>query len=532
MPGFRIDTFAGEVPRLDPHKLQAGQAKIAKDIRLWSGRLEAMAGLGTVQAATTAGTPKTIFQYRPDGTWFEWDAKVNAVHSPVPDDQYERVMYTGVGAPKVTSAAQALSSTPYPAAAYDLGVPAPSSKPTGSISGTSNEAADTRFYVVTYVNSWAEEGPPSPVSDEFEVKPGQDVALDLPSAPSGNYDVTLVRIYRTNTGANNAAFQYVGEAAIGTATFTDSLASSALGEVMPTTDWDPPPSDLEGLVSLPGGTLAGFRGNQVLFSVPGVPHAWPTKYRHSVDYPIVGLGVLPNGVVILTKGQPYSATGSHPAGYALTRIRKPYACTSAEGIVSLDGAVIYPSPHGLVMAGARDAQLLTETIFDRDDWQALTPSSIKAFEWRGLYLAFYNNGADGAFVTDARSPNGGIVTFSGNAVECGYSAPEDGKVYLAVAGNITEWDAGNALTYTYRSRPIQVAAPTLLKVIQVFANSYPVTIKLYRNGSLQSTVDVGSDTPRRLPGPERGREFEVEVSAATEVYEIAVATSMDALKNV
>lgn len=533
MPGFRLDQFAGEQPKLNRHKLPGPNAQLAQDVQLWSGALAPLRGTATVQATTTAGTAQTIFQYRPDGTWFEWGSKVYAVHSPVADDQYERVMYTGVGGePKVTSASQALSATPYPAASYRLGVPAAGSAPTGAITGTSDDAAETRFYVVTLVNSWGEEGAPSPVSDELEVKPGQGVDLTLPSVPAGNYDFSTWRVYRTNTSANNAAFQYVGETSIANSTFSDSVPSAQLGEVLPSEEWDEPPDDLEGLVSMPGGFLAGFRGNQVLFSLPGLPHAWPVRLRFSVDYPIVALGVLANGVAILTEGQPYVAQGTNPAAISLAQLSKPYACSSADSVATVNGSVIYASPVGLIMVAGTQAALLTQDTFDRTDFQALTPSSMKGFEWLGLYVCFYNNGSDGGFLIDPRSPAGGIVTLSGYAVDCGYSAPEDTELYLVVSGDIVKWDAGSELTYKWKSRPVAVRAPRPLNVVQVFAEAYPVTITITRDGVRQVKMDIGSNEPRRIREPLRGYEFEVEVSAATEVYEVAVASSMQALKEI
>lgn len=66
------------------------------------------------------------------------------------------------------------------------------------------------------------------------------------------------RIYRTFGGK----FRYVGEQAASTS-YSDTVANTALGEILETEDWDMPPGNLEGLIALPNGVMVGYVGNHL-----------------------------------------------------------------------------------------------------------------------------------------------------------------------------------------------------------------------------------------------------------------------------
>jgi hypothetical protein len=103
-------------------------------------------------------------------------------------------------------------------------------------------------------------------------------------------------------------------------TYTDSVASESLGEVLPTEIYDAPNDDTIGLVEHPSGFLAGFFGKTLCFSEIGAPHAWPIDYRLATNHDIVGLGVFGNSVVVTTKGWPYIAIGSDPSASGVLSI--------------------------------------------------------------------------------------------------------------------------------------------------------------------------------------------------------------------
>lgn len=519
MADIDIGNFGGEKPGLSRLALNIHDAQIASNTKLWRGVLESLRDTAVEQAASTVGTPGSIFKYS-DTHWFEWTASydVDVVRSPVPDDDYGRVYYTGHVMPKVTAAAFATSgpSGPYPTTAYQIGVPAPLLAPSVTLQGTADDPediAESRFYVVTYVNAWGEEGPPSPVSAEVEWRPGQSVQLtNIPTAPGGSYyPPTFRRIYRSAGSGASAAFLLVAEIAdMVTTTYVDSIAAEQLGTELITAEFDPPPTTLRGLVEMPGGIIAGFTDTSVRFCEPGLAYAWPERYALPV-YGVVGLAVYGNTLMIATKADLMVATGVHPSAMAVTKTPVRQACVSKLSIADLGRYILYASPDGLVAFSGTEASVITDGVFDRDAWQALNPSSIRAAAWEGLYIGFYNNGTPGAFVFNPEQPDAGVVFLDAPSVGGRYFDQEDDVLYIASSSNILRWDAGDPLAFVYRSGPIAFDRPKAMTVARVFSEQYPVELRLYRDGVLQAMKTITTDEVTRISSPKRGRVYDVEL---------------------
>jgi len=526
----RLDQFAGERPVADAHKLRNRDATVARNVKLWSGSIEPLRDTALERTTALAQTPEAIFRYSGD-LWLEWEQAVDVVRSPVGNDPHDRVFFTGTGSPRVADNTRATSGAgPFPGASLRLGVPAPSTAPALSKTGTPddpNELPETRFYVTTYVNAFAEEGPPSLSSVEIEVFTGESVVVTFPGAPSGSFEITAVRIYRTNGGI----FQFVGEAGIAASEFTDSVATASLGEELATTEWDMPPDDAAGMTSVAGAFLAAHRGNEVLLSEIGLPHAWPVRYRVPIDTEVVGLGTFASTVVVCTKGKPYILSGTDPASLSVAETEIRQSCTSARGIVSTGAGVVYPSPDGLIYVSGAGAQLLTEAIFEREQWQALKPDSMRAVFWERLYLCFYDTGTEtAAFVINPEQPDSGVVFFDAPAVGGLRHDLERDATYLATGDEVREWDAGTPMTGRWRSRKIDAAAPVVLGVIRALADTHPVTLRAWADGELVVERVVRDNAPRRFP-PVRARTWQIEVElGAGAVRELAVSASISALR--
>jgi hypothetical protein len=525
---IEIDQFFGQRPAVHRYKLKPYEAQTAINTDLFLGAIYPLKG-GTLIGNTTVVDPTTIFKH--NNSWYEWALKdVDIVRSPVADDQYDRIYYTGDGDPKVASYAMATGGgLPYPSDSYRMGVPTPTVC-AASLNGTGSGTAETRYYVVTYVDTFGAEGPPSPTSSKLTWTPGQTVDVTIPAAPVGDYNITKVRIYRTNTAGTTALFQFVAEVNVGSGTYNDSKANDELGEELPSADWDMPPNDMKGLVSMPGGFLAGFQGNEILFSEPGLPHAWPASYRLSVDSAIIGFAVIGSSLIVLTAAMPYVAVGSHPASVTLTRLDIGQACVSKKGIVDFGGMVVYPSAEGLVGIDPNgSAKLLTELVIDRSIWQNYGPTSMRAYRWKGLYMAFMQNIA---FLFNPMSPESGIVQLQGAVPSVGYFDIYDNKTYLVFGNQLVDWGEGAIWPYTWKSRPFPMQNPESANVVQVFADNYPVEVTVYRDQVLQAKVEVANDSPHRIPNGERGREYEIEVQGTGGLYKMFLSTTMNELKGV
>ena len=178
-----------------------------------------------------------------------------------------------------------------PSAYYRLGVPAPEtaigiSAVTPPNDDDGNPVIDddptndeTRYYCETYVTAYGEEGPPGPASADVEITaPGSSVTLSLAAPPAGNYNITRRRIYRTVTTTSDAEFLEVVELDIAVTSYVDSLASDELTATLETEDYLMPPDNMIGLCAMNNGISVGFASNEIMFSIPYLPYAWPDAY--------------------------------------------------------------------------------------------------------------------------------------------------------------------------------------------------------------------------------------------------------------
>ena len=536
MATLRIQAPKGERPLVDASLLADTAAQIARNVRLNNGAIRPLKDVSTVQATTTVGQAKSIFKYSPT-VWLEWTTDVDVVRSPIANDAYDRVYYTGDGVPKVSyNAIITAGAAPYPANAYTLGVPEPSTTPTAATNGVPDDITDlpeTRYYVVTYVDVFGAEGPPCLPTGQVEVRPGQTVDLtDLPGAPTGNFNIVTQRIYRVNTGDTGSVYQFVADVPIANTSYNDAITSDALGEALTTTTYDMPPSDMVGLVALPGGFMAGFTGNTLCFSEPGLPHAWPVDYQKTTTEPIVGIGVYGNTVVVATEGEPYICQGIDPAAMSMTKLEIGQAGVSKRSTTDVGIGVIYASPDGLVLVKNTGVELITEGIFDREQWQALNPASMHGYLWEGVYLCFYDTGTvQAAFAIDPAAPNDGILTYD-TYVEGGYRHKVDDALYFVVGSNIVQWDAGTSLNYTWESKEFHAAHPVNMGYAHIKARTYPVTFTLTVDDVVRKSVSVTSKKPIRLPAGYLGDIHVIKLEGTGEVYDIVLATTANELRTV
>jgi hypothetical protein len=544
MTGFKLQTFGGKAPKVFARLLPNEMAQTATNVRLDSGRLEPWKGnanttITPVASYSISGSTKTLFKYS-DSIWIGRDDEVDFVRSPLAEDQHERIYATGIGGstgfPRMTLASIIGNNT-----FYRLGIPKPADLSSVVVSPTTSDVADeevpqSRAYVFTYVSAYGEEGQPcdAPTGQIVEVHSDQSVVLTFPNNPTGSFNLTKKRIYRTDTGGT---FRFVADVTLATTTYTDSKEESELGEAVPTTTFDPPPDNVSsdhpdgpmlGLVSLPNGILAGFSGQTVCFSEAFQPHAFPDEYKLTVKSDIVALAPMPSGVLVLTKEKPAIISGLDPASMALSEIDANHACVSKQSVVDMGSAVMYASPDGLVMATETGGlKVVTEQLLTRDQWQELVPSSIKGFQWEGHYIGFYDTGSNQkGFIFDPRGGKDSFVDL-GFYATAGFNDLEEDELYLVISGAVKKFAAGTSLSYTWKSKKFYAQRPVNPGVAKVQADSYGsgITFKLYADGSLKHTQTVTSDSLFRLPSGYKANEFEIELSGSDPINEVCVYES-------
>ena len=542
MAVIAIKTFGGISPKTPPRYLQDSQAQVAINCPVFNGSLQPLPDVGpTLFTLPKVGVPKTIYRFGQDlisdtQYWFHWTTDVDVVRSQIPSDTSEWTFYTGDGTPKATYAAIALSggTQEYPTVSRPLGIPAPVSPATVDLVGDPTEATDipeTRVYTYTLVSKEAgfeAESAPAPASFTIDVRLGQTVLVEnFATVPSG-YNITHRRIYRAVSGV----FLFVAEIAVSATSYSDDVLAEDLGEELPSLTWLPPPDTLKGLVNLPGGVIAGFTGRDIFFCDPYRPYAWPVQYQQSVDFPVVGLGRTDTTLVVLTTGTPYFIQGSAPDSMVVVKSDLEQACASKRSIVSTNGSVIYASPDGLVLLAPGGSRILTEQLFTRAQWQSIKPESIHAYAQDLKYVAFYDTGTtQGGFIYDLTS---GQFVLHDIYATAGYADLVNDKLFTAFADRtIKAWQAGTAKSYVWRSKKFTMPRVMSFAAVQIEAEAYPVTLKVYADNSATPlfTQVVTSREPFKLP-VRMARDWEFQVEADKEVFSIAMGQAELELANV
>lgn len=389
---------------------------------------------------------------------------------------------------------------------------------------------ETYFYVYTYFNDWGWESAPSPVSAQVDRPPtGYTELSGFASVPSGNYNVTGIRIYKTQAGSSGSAdFYYLGETGIAASGFTDT--NQTLGEVCPTTTWLTPPANLTNLTSLWNGMLAGISGNSVRFCEAYTPYAWPVAYDIvPPDSKPVALGVFGQSLLVLTTGRPLLVAGSSPDAMDQQPLEIPQGCVSAKSAVSMGSGVAWASNDGLMWYGSGGAKNLTAGLMTREDWLALVPSTISGRMYEGLYFGSYNDGSGvKGFLIDPSNPQGVFFLSAGYAVTH-FDELQD-QLYVLSGGNVQRWDSGAAMTVTFKSKVFRQVQPITLACCEIVADGFPFTFRIWADGALKHTQTVTSGEPFRLPSGFMATDWQIEVSGTQAIQAVIVASSMEELK--
>jgi hypothetical protein len=401
----------------------------------------------------------------------------------------------------------------------------------GTLQPTRN--AETRSYVYTYVSQYGEEGPPSDPSETVDIDPDYPVTVsNLSGAPTGNYNITKIHLYRTATAANGTTqYQLVTDnIALGVGSYVDKVLQSSLGEVIPSTSWVAPPVDMLGLRMMANGIAIGWSQEKTIcFSEQYQPHAYPAKYRVSVDYPVVGIAVFGQSAAILTKGFPYLVGGVSPESMTLTKIPLEQACVSKRSIVETGNGVMYASPDGLVAITPAGTDVVTKTVLTQAQWQAYNPDTIHGYWHESRYHGFCTvGGVVKMFIFD---PTGQTASWCETTL-VGYAAHrvvQDDQLYVLDGSGMQSLFGGSSLTYTWRSKIGQLPSPGTMAFGHVIADAYPVTMKVIADG-VTKTYTATSANPFRLESGFMAREWEIEITGTANVTAVAIAQSAWELK--
>ncbi|WP_086931612.1 hypothetical protein [Agarilytica rhodophyticola] len=519
--------FKGELPGIDSRLLPENNAERAVNCEFKYNTLRAFQGLEPVSANLTPLTPKSIYLYE-NQHWFSFSRDTFIVKSPVEQDEFRRIYFTNSEGAQVTSNLIALGTGVMPELAYSLGVPQPAAVIVNSVIDSGGDPDDfsddeTRFYTMTYVTEYGEEGAAAEASNSATLRsPNDTVDITLPNLTTNTSNVVAKRIYRTS--GSTGEFFFVAEVPLSTTTFIDNVPGDQLGEVLATANFFPPPEFMTGLTLMANGIAAGYVGNQIAFSEPFQLHAYPPEYSRSTEYDIVGIAATRTSLVVGTEGNPYVFTGVSPDSMTEDRLPLQQACVSAQSMVAIGDIVIYASPDGLVGVSPGGARLITETILSKQAWAEFQPETIRAYHYEGKYIAFY--GDVGGFVFDLRNNDFVRLDFYASA---GYSDTRTDTLYLVVDGNLFAWDSANeTLNYVWRSKRFEGSNRRELYLRVIADNLNLVNIKIWVDDRLILNQRGLPDSPIRIP-PVRGRAWQYELSGKTQITDIVMTDNVQQL---
>lgn len=606
MPTIQIQPFLGTIPKLSRNLLPDGGATVANNAKMQSGEIRPWKRAALLSDVIVAGaaTLYKLYQNAVVGKMLSWTVDVDVVQSPLLDTTDRRIYYTGQATPRKTNYALAISgSGPYPFDYLEMGVPAPTIVPTITVTTNGTGTAETRAYLVTYVSTFGiikEESAPiicqvSGGATAVVVNPvGASVTLTgIPAAPTGKYNITHKRIYRTNVGTTD--FGLLAEIPIATNSYVDSAPTGIITIILGTALFTPPPSDLIGIVSMPNGMLAGFRKstNEVWFCEPYQPHAWPAKYSQTVSGNIIGLSVYGSSLVVMTDQVPYIMSGVHPSGITSETVSINEPCISKLSIASDENGVMYASPNGMVGIGPSLRGLMTEDTFYSDDWQKIQPSTLKGAIYHNEYIAFKTllpASQRNAIVLKRNSPIGvtslvfpALAFYVDKSTGYAYAASElDNSLYQLDGDSVNnadyQWNsklyaipqkvnfsffqmqadyvymqdtvAINAAAQAIMAQNLLIAASgitgafntqlfnantfngtNLLPVPQAASLRY-INMTIYADGQLVHNASVISEEEYRLPSGYKAYNWEVQITGNVPIKKFAMATSLQELKQV
>lgn len=659
MASYKLQTFSGIRPRLPDSLLPEGAAALAENCDFAYGELRNTKGGFLLQALQNdAGSI-----YTEDGiSYYTWTGDVDAVRSPLANDQFNRMYYTGDGGVKVANRLGTRTNGGPPSSAYVVGVPRPGTPPaltvaqvsltpadtdftykfhweyggvkyqeqavsvagssfgttltltfpsaperaagtpeqafvvyrvtaknkqtqaqvfdlytsnsslasanaaysatinsadgvnTVTITPTESEALkETRAYVYTYVNTYGEEGPPSPAGS-INLSPSQVVSVNVRrDAVALNYaPIKEIRVYRTPTGSTIAQFFYVGTigslSGSGVFTFRDAVLGEQLNEPMSSLNHYPPDPGLQGLMSLPNGILAAFKGNELHFSEAYKPWAWPPEYVKTLPNAIVGGIVYGAGALITTRSQPYLVSGVSPDSMTTSKINVDQAGVSKRSIAVVDGAVIYASHDGLVVVTGGTASLAQgQQFFTRDVWRQKYSTGLSTMHfstWDGRLVAFSSSGVFRPFMIRLDEADGTMTELPSFAAKCAFVSQLSDQMYYAFNSRIYQFNGGTALQATWLSREIVIPRPCNFGIAQAMVEG-SWTIEFWSWGrTANSNPDQGAWIKRhtevigngqrtfRMPSGYESDRYQIKITGTGRFRELRVAQAARELASV
>ncbi len=323
--------------------------------------------------------------------WLVFPFWVSLVEQAAINDTWQRVYWSrdGDGAGGLYYARR---STFDFGTAWQLGIPRPTTAPTLASAGGTGPTEE-RAYVYCPRTQLGELGPPSPPASAVGNADGTWTLGSLPATyTTPSAPIVALEIYRTSIGTSSVSYRYVGEVALGTTSYIDTLSNALLAfrSPLPSTWWDPPVPGLMGLIRHPSGSLAAFVNNTVYLSEPWYPHAWPIPYAYTVPHAIRALAVLRDAIIIFTTGKTWYLVGSHPSSMVLIEGAASYTVPSNRAIANTMDGLVVGTKDGLLFLSEDVNGNLSDEILELEEWRQYYSNALEVAANDREIVVFFN----------------------------------------------------------------------------------------------------------------------------------------------
>jgi hypothetical protein len=403
--------------------------------------------------------------------------------------------------------------------------------------GANDGEKQTRSYLYTFVNTYNEEGPASPVA-EITAIAGLAITVGVTrDVQSCDYaPIKEIRIYHTPDGSDIPDYFYVGSISVLTAsgtefTFVDNVKASSLNDPIESLNYYPPDPALVGLMQLPNGILTAWKGNELHFSDPYKPWSWPPQYVKTFQHNIVGGMAHGSGALITTLGQPFLISGVSPDTMTETKLKITQAGVSKWALADVGGIIVYASNDGIVaVEGGQATMNYSEQFFTRDVWRALYRtgfSSMRFAVWDGRLIVYSSSGAFTPFMIRLDEAKGAMTELPEFAAACSFVSPLSDQCYFTAGNKLYQFAGGAELPAEWQSRELVVNGPINFGIAQ-FVGTGNWSIQFYSNNAdgdfvLRHTKTVTRTELFRLPSGFTSDRWRIKVAGSGRFRELYVA---------
>ena len=194
------------------------------------------------------------------------------------------------------------------------------------------------------------------------------------------------------------------------------------------TKFEPPPSNLAGLVLAESGVFAGYVGNEIYLSYPFSPDLWSDDYKFKIPWNVKSITPFYSEFVVTTDGHPVRLIGQTPGKMSVVEMPDNESNLNGRSTFKLGRMIGWASPEGVAMFNGSEVKVVTRGNLSRTEWRAIIAdtSTLVGTGTEEVYILFHSNGA---LVLDMRPESAAMTTYTITATSAVYDITQN-LIYL------------------------------------------------------------------------------------------------------